>query len=227
MVDSLVEPVLDGEDARHLDSVLRLRPGEEVSVTDGGGGYRLCRYAGRGTLEPAGSPSVSPPRLPALTVAFAPVKGDRPDWAVQKLTELGVDRIVLLRAERSVVRWEGDRAEAQLGRLRRVARAAVMQSRQVWLPEVAGVVTIADLLGEDDLPGEASAAMADMGGSPPWAGLQTVLVGPEGGWSEPERSLAVGPPVGLGPSVLRAETAAVAAGVLLCALRAAVVAPLR
>lgn len=212
--------MLEPEDVHHLDSVLRLRVGESVSATDGRGGLVLCRYGGRGVLEPVGAPVFSPPRSPSLTVGFVPVKGDRPDWAVQKLTELGVDRVVVLRSARSVVRWDGARASAHLSRLCRVARSAVMQSRQVWLPAVEGVLTLADA-GFGD-PG---IAIADMGGAPPWTGLHTVLVGPEGGWTEEERSLAGGAVVGLGGSVLRAETAAVTAGALLGALRAGLVAP--
>jgi 16S rRNA (uracil1498-N3)-methyltransferase len=186
-----------------------------------------------------------------LTVGFVPVKGDRPEWAVQKLTELGVDRIVVLSSERNVVRWEGSRLASHLDRLQRVARAALMQSRQVWLPAVSGVVPVESFLappGNGGSPGSVAAlpagtagelsgagcppgvAVADMAGGPLGREVHTVLVGPEGGWSDEERDAfgrsAVGV-VGLGPAVLRAETAAVAAGVLMTALRAGVVAPVR
>ena len=221
--DSSLE--LGSDDAHHLASVLRLRPGEAVGATDGRGGYLPCRYAGPGRLEPDGPLRREPPRLPALTVGFAPVKGDRPEWAVQKLTELGVDRIVLLDADRGVVRWSGDRAASHLARLEKVARSAVRQSRQVWVPVIEGPVPVRVLLDEaGDSAGSGGVAAAQMGGPPPRPGLHTVLVGPEGGWSAGE--LAAFPAsVGLGPSVLRAETAAVATGVLLSALRAGVVSP--
>ena len=81
---------------------------------------------------------------PRLTVAFAPVKGERPEWVVQKLTELGIDRIVPLRSERSVVRWTGTRGQATVERLRRVAREAAAQCRRVWLPEVCDTVAFAE-----------------------------------------------------------------------------------
>ena len=77
---------------------------------------------------------------PPLTVAVTPPKGDRLEWLVAKCTEVGVDRIVLLEAERSVVRWRGDRADKQLERLRRIAVEASMQSRRVWLPVLEGPV---------------------------------------------------------------------------------------
>lgn len=218
VVDDLARPELDPDDARHLASVLRLRPGEPVGATDGRGGFLPCVYAGAGHLSPDGSVSVSPPRVPVLTVGFVPVKGDRPEWAVQKLTELGVDRIVLLASARSVVRWDGPRASSHLNRLRRVARAALMQSRQVWLPTVEGISPVGDLLAA---PGT---AMADLGGAALTSDLATVLIGPEGGWTDEERGSAPAV-VGLGDGVLRAETAAVAAGVLMTAMRAGLVRP--
>ena len=69
-----------------------------------------------------------------MTIAVAPPKGERLEWLVQKCTEVGVDQLVLLVAERSVVRWDADRAARQLERLRRIAAEAAMQSRRVWLP---------------------------------------------------------------------------------------------
>jgi 16S rRNA (uracil1498-N3)-methyltransferase len=195
-----------------------LRAGETVSVTDGRGGWRRCRYQADGTLVPDDDIQRERRSDPLLTVGFAPTKGDRPEWAVQKLTEVGVDRIVLLRTERGVVRWEGERAGHHLARLQAVVRQAVMQSRQVWVPELVGVEAAAALAGQ---PG---VAVATPGGSPPSLEYPTVLVGPEGGWSTLEAS-AARTVVQLGPSLLRTETAAVAAGVLLTAMRAGVVRP--
>lgn len=242
---------LGPDDAHHLASVLRLRPGEPVGATDGRGGYVACRYAGPGRLEPVGPVETEPARSPALTVGFAPVKGDRPEWAVQKLAEMGVDRIVLLDTDRGVVRWAGGRAASHLARLEKIARAAIRQSRQLWVPTIEGPATVRALLaagagagGVDGAGGCGGAAgvggaggvggsggvggpgvaLAQMGGPPPGPGLHTVLVGPEGGWSPGELE-GPAPVIGLGPSVLRAETAAVAAGVLLSALRAGLVSP--
>lgn len=212
---------LGPEDAHHLASVLRLRPGEAVGATDGRGGYVQCRYAGPGLLEPEGPAEAEPARSPALTVGFAPVKGDRPEWAVQKLTELGVDRIVFLGTDRAVVRWSSDRAASHLARLEKVARAAVRQSRQLWVPAIVGPTALRVLSAGGS---DAGVALAQMGGPPPTPGLHTILVGPEGGWSPAELEESTRE-VGLGPSVLRAETAAVAAGVLLGAMRAGLVRP--
>jgi len=214
-------PPLDPGDAHHLARVLRLRAGEIVTVTDGAGRWRRYRWRavagdrGRqpgtlatGLLEADGPLHVVAAPRPSLTVGFTPVKGDRPEWTVQKLTELGIDRIVPLRAARSVVRWDGARRTQQTERLRRVAREAAMQARRCHVPHIADLCAPGDVVG---------AAMAHFGGAPPDLDHPVVLVGPEGGWSDSELSAA--PTVSLGPLVLRAETAAVAAGVLLGALR--------
>lgn len=210
--------------------MLRLRDGEAVGATDGRGGYVPCAFRAPGALTALGPMVVTPRPAPVLTVGFVPVKGDRPEWAVQKLTELGVDRILLLSSARSVIRWEGSRLESHLERLRRVARSAVMQSRQVWVPEIAGVVPLSSALsGSAPAVGLSGVvAVADPTGGPVLPGIHTVVVGPEGGWSDDEVDLFARrhtPLVSLGPSVLRAETAAVTAGVLMTALRAGLVIP--
>ena len=74
---------------------------------------------------------------PKLTIGFALIKGGRPELVVQKLTELGVDAIVPFTAEHSVARWDANRATRHIERLRRVAREAAMQSRQVRIPRSA------------------------------------------------------------------------------------------
>ncbi len=215
-VDDLDAPVLSREDRHHLERVLRLRAGEELTVSDGVGGWRRCRFGP--SLEPVGEIERDDRPSPRVSVGFAVVKGQRPEWAVQKLTEIGVDRIVPLVTARSVVRWPvGGGAGthgggAHVERLRRVAREAAMQSRRSWLPEVADVTAFADLTAE---PG---AALAHPGGGPPSPAHTVILIGPEGGWDDAE--LRRGPPlVRLGGHVLRTETAAVVAGTLLCALR--------
>jgi 16S rRNA (uracil1498-N3)-methyltransferase len=222
-VDDPGHPVLSDDDAHHLARVLRLRDGEEVIASDGRGRWAQTRWRAGGTLEPlaeAGTVRFEPRAEPALTVAFAPVKGERPEWVVQKLTELGIDRIVPLLSERGVVRWTGERGKATVERLRRVTREAAAQSRRVWLPEVCDTMRFADLptLGE---PGEV--VLAQLSGDRPTASQRVVAVGPEGGWSNGELSSGL-PTVGFGLSVLRAETAAVTAAALLASLRTGTVA---
>lgn len=216
VVADVTAPVLAADDRHHLERVRRLRGGDLLSVTDGAGTWRWCRLGD--DLDPAGPVRLDPAPEPPVTVAFALVKGERPELVVQKLTELGVDRIVPFLAERSVVRWVPEKAARNLERLRRVALEAAMQSRRTWLPEVAEVATFDEVAA---LPG---AAGADLDGGPPSLSRPVLLVGPEGGWSPSERS-ALPAAVGLGPTVLRAETAAITGAALLCALRSGVVEP--
>jgi 16S rRNA (uracil1498-N3)-methyltransferase len=222
--------VLSDEDLHHLDRVLRLRDGEEVVAGDGCGRWARTVWRGRAQLEPCqGAPGVGGDGSvqqeerdqPELTVAFAPVKGERPEWVVQKLTELGVDRIVPLRTQRSVVRWTGARAVAAVERLRRVAREGAAQCRRVWLPEVTDPISFAEL-GSLGSPGEV--VLAQLSGDRPTSAQHVVAVGPEGGWSSEELASGL-PTVGFGLSVLRAETAAVTAGALMVSLRTGTVAP--
>ncbi|MCU0269870.1 MAG: 16S rRNA (uracil(1498)-N(3))-methyltransferase [Acidimicrobiales bacterium] len=210
-VEDLASPSLAAEDAHHLGRVLRLHDGEPVSACDGRGSWRWCRWREPG-LEVVGPVLHQAAAAPTLTVGFCVPKGDRPEWIVQKLTELGIDRIVPLHAERSVVRWGSDRAGRNVERLRRVAHEAAMQSRRLHLPEVTALMAVGEA---DRLP---DVALAAPGGGLLDLAHPTVLVGPEGGWSPGE--LADGAPtVGLGAAVLRVETAAIAVGALLTALR--------
>jgi 16S rRNA (uracil1498-N3)-methyltransferase len=215
-VDDLDRPELADQDRHHLERVLRLRPGDPLTVSDGRGRWRAVRLGA--ALEPAGEVIEVPAPEPALTVAFAPVKGERPEWVVQKLTELGIDEIRPFLAARSVVRWEGERAESQATRLRRVAREAAGQCRRSRLPVVHPVVLFTEIVSLD------GAALAVPGGAPPSLARPTIAVGPEGGWDDAERAAGL-PDVALGRHVLRAETAAVTAGGLLAALREGLVGP--
>lgn len=217
-VTDLERPELSAHDRHHLERVLRVAVGDPLTVSDGRGAWRACRFGGR-VLELAGPIEHVPPARPALTIGFALVKGERPEWVTQKLTELGVDRIVPFAAARSVVRWDAARASRNRDRLATVAREAAMQSRQCWLPDVEPITTFGALASR---PG---AAMADRTGGPPTLDLPVVLVGPEGGWSDAEREQAL-PLVALSDAVLRADTAAVVAGALLTALRDGLVGPL-
>ena len=228
-VDDPAAPVLTDDDAHHLGRVLRLRPGEEVIAADGRGRWARTTWRGDPSLELVhdapgvggdGKVQTERPAVPALTVAFAPVKGERPEWVVQKLTELGIDRIVPLLSERSVVRWSGARGRTTVEKLRRVAREAAAQCRRVWLPEITETVRFSEL---PQLGGAGEVVLAQLSGDRPSLHQHVVAVGPEGGWSTDE--LAAGlPTVGFGLSVLRAETAAVTAGALLASLRTGTVA---
>ncbi|WP_419850289.1 16S rRNA (uracil(1498)-N(3))-methyltransferase [Candidatus Poriferisocius sp.] len=216
-VDDLECPELRDEDLHHLTRSLRLRPGDTFTASDGAGSWRICRMGSvpEGEVEPVGEVVFVEAAQPPLTIGFALIKGGRPELVVQKLTELGVDAIVPFTAEHSVVRWEADRATRHTERLRRVAREAAMQSRQVRLPEIGEPTDFATLA---TYPG---AIRADITGNAPSLDHPTVLIGPEGGWSETERHQLGA--IRINSSVLRSETAAITTAALLTALRDGVI----
>jgi 16S rRNA (uracil1498-N3)-methyltransferase len=232
LVDDLAAPELGDDAAHHLGRVLRLRAGDEVCAADGAGGWRSCRFDGRDALEPLGDVQHQPAPAYPVTVAFALVKGDKPELVVQKLTELGVDRIVPFAARRSVVRWDAARAVKHLERMRRVAVEACAQSRRLWLPTVGwgdpgvGSGENAVLATLDELVADGAVA-SDAGGRAPTEQDRAVVVGPEGGWADGELDTSSGSAerIALGEHVLRAETAAITAGVVLTTLRAGLVRP--
>lgn len=221
LVDSLDGLAADDELTRHLWTARRLKPGTAVSVTDGLGSWRLARLGGPGELIPDGAVQTVATPDP-VSVAFAPVKGERPEWCVQKLTEVGVDRIVVLQTDRSVVRWKGDRGRGQVAKLARVAKAALEQCRRVWLPTIVGPCTLDELIGSvesvTDLVVDRPWVRADGSGRQASTEDRSLLIGPEGGFTPREQSL-VTEAISLGPHVMRAETAAMVGGAQLVALR--------
>lgn len=202
-VESLHDPVLSADDDHHLRRVLRLRVEETISLSDGAGRWATAAL-GDGHLRVTSEINeVAATR--SVTIAASIPKGDRLEWMVQKLTELGVDSIVLVECERSVVRLRAEREAKQLDRLARIAREAAMQSRRVRLPSIA-TATFADVAG---LP---AVALAEPGGGVLPDSVDTILIGPEGGFTDAELAVAA-PRVALSPTILRVETAAMVAAV--------------
>jgi 16S rRNA (uracil1498-N3)-methyltransferase len=230
---ALDDDVTLADDAgHHLSRVRRVRAGETLTAADGGGRWRpyaiVSVRPGALELHAQGAPVVEPQLEPRLVVAFALTKGKKPDLAVQKLTELGVDDVTLLSTRRSVPRWSGSRVDAALTRLRRIAREAAAQCRRARLPEVHGVLPVTDLRGRPGL------VVADPAGeelarvpAPP-GGEWVLVVGPEGGFDADEAAALTTSAehreeparLRLGPHVLRAETAAIAGAAALATRRA-------
>jgi 16S rRNA (uracil1498-N3)-methyltransferase len=141
---------LSGPEGRHAVTVRRHRVGEEILLTSGDGRWArgpIVQLKGRDSLTLAvAAAGRQPPPNPVITVVQALPKGDRAELAVELLTEVGVDRIVVWQARRCVARWGTDKVERGLARWRRTAAEAAKQSRRVWLPEVAGPVDLAGLV---------------------------------------------------------------------------------
>ncbi len=212
-VDDISCPELHDDDLRHLTKSLRLKDGESVSVSDGAGKWRMCTFRTNAGLEIVGDLFTENVPMPELTIALSPVKSDRTDLAVEKMTEIGIDTVMVLSPlRRSVVRWDNEKARHHVERLSRIARNASMQSRRVFLPKIVGPISLKEALSLPD------AAVADPEGDVDIAQCSVVVIGPEGGFDAEERESA---PVlvGLGGSVLRAETAAIVAATLMVAHR--------
>ncbi|MCZ7526960.1 MAG: 16S rRNA (uracil(1498)-N(3))-methyltransferase [Acidimicrobiia bacterium] len=215
---------VDGDEGHHLQRVRRLRVGERVTAADGDGRWRAYEVSDSSPgclgLAAAGPVREEPRPRPGLAVAFALTKGGHPELVVQKLTELGVDRILPVTAARSVARWQGERATEGVGRLRRVVRAAAAQCRRARLPEVEDLAPLCSLAGHPavvvaDRAGDPLGALA-----PPAGGEWLVVVGPEGGVEASEvEALSPVATLRVGPHVLRAETAALAVAAALTTRR--------
>ncbi len=210
---------LTPEQARHLVAVLRLQPGAAIEVFDGRGA-RYRAVLGEGELELGPALSADARQLDVVLVQ-ALARGEKMDLVVQKATELGAARIVPLASERAVVRLEEGRARARAGRWRRIAQEAARQCGRADVPgvdEPCGWDDVLSLLHEDTgrrgLLLDPSSRELRLGEAARGAPRLLLAVGPEGGFSAPERERAVGEgllAVSLGRRVLRSETAGLAA----------------
>ncbi|MHA6326237.1 16S rRNA (uracil(1498)-N(3))-methyltransferase [Roseivivax sp. CAU 1753] len=215
--------VLDRDQAHYLFGVMRLAPGDQVTVFNGRDGEWRAQVAEagkrRGVLlcRVQTAPQWLPPDL---WLVFAPVKKARTDFIVEKAVEMGVRRLVPVATDfTNSERIRQDRLQAH-------AREAAEQCGAVYVPEVAALQKLSALLDgwdaarhlmfcdETQAGGSLSARaglFADAPAAVPWA----VLIGPEGGFSEAERArlhrMEGAHVAGLGPRILRADTAAVAA----------------
>ena len=208
-------PFLNDDDFHHLAKVLRLRSGESVSVSDGRGSWRICTYEMSAALAIDDSVVHIETNLRSLTVAFSVTKNDKPDLVIQKLTELGIDHIVPIITERSIVRWDSDKGAKNQARWQKIAREAAMQSRSVFLPTIHEVYPSIEKFVDTYGP---NIAVADPEGEALTANFTTLVIGPEGGFTHQEMDL-MPQRVSLPGGILRAETAAVAAGVMLSHMR--------
>jgi 16S rRNA (uracil1498-N3)-methyltransferase len=203
-VDDPLNPRLSDTDEHHLRKVLRAKVGEEIVVTNGAGAWTFAEVE-TGGLRRVFDLCVDRAK-PETTLYLAPLKGDRSEWAVAKATELGITRIVPLLSERVVVKFKGEAKEKTLRRWQRIALESAGQCRRTYDLVIEPPLRVADV--------PLNVAVADVEVTGTWDGLTAVAIGPEGGWAphEWESSRRF---VGLGQTVLRSETAALAVATLL------------
>lgn len=212
------ELTLDGTEAHHLAHVLRIAPGAEVTLFDGEGTEATAEVLRVGkrevTLRPFSAAEVPEPLPVPLTLTVAPPKGDRFRWLVEKSTELGVTRLVPLLTRRTVV----DPRDGKLDKLRQTVIAACKQSGRSRLMDITDPIKLESFLAT---PAESARRVLLHPGGPPLGALDfagtagvTLLIGPEGGFTneEVEQATAAGAGIAsLGRTILRTETAGIAA----------------
>ena len=221
-VTSIQPPEISGSDAHHLRDVLRLKAGDPLELLDGSGKVYdariveinkeriICRSI-------SSRPAETEPRL-KITLAQAIPKSSKMDFIIEKCTELGVNKIIPLLTERTV------KMAAKLERWRKIAKSAAQQSGRCIIPEIAEPLKFGQFLklrGQYDLAliaweGEKENTLKKSLQSPllPPIPQILVLIGPEGGFTSQEIELAKAAgftPVSLGKTILRTETAGLAA----------------
>jgi 16S rRNA (uracil1498-N3)-methyltransferase len=210
-----LEVTLDGAQANYLGAVLRLGAGAEIKAFDDRTGEWLARISEAGKRKFAlriERKLREREAMPDIWLVFAPIKRGRIDWLVEKATELGAASLMPVITRRTIV----DRLN--LERLRAHAVEAAEQCERTALPELTEPQKLDSVLR--DWPAGRTLYFADEAGGTPLAdaveaGRAGILIGPEGGFTDEERTAiaAVGAarPVSLGPRILRADTAAIAA----------------
>jgi 16S rRNA (uracil1498-N3)-methyltransferase len=206
---------LDPTQANYLGNVLRSRVGGELLLFDGHSGEWLARIAEAAkkrmtlTVERRTRDAEA---VPDVWLAFAPVKRAQTDWLVEKATELGAARLLPVITQRTIAE------RVKLERLQAIAIEAAEQCGRTRLPEIAGPLRLTQLIEGRDAARRLY--FADESGGGQTAGAFSpapalILIGPEGGFTDEERSLIRAAPnatpISLGPRILRAETAALAA----------------
>ncbi len=206
---------LDPGQANYLGNVMRLGVGAEVLLFDGEHGEWVARVGDVGKKRMTlvvEERSRDQEDVPDLTLAFAPVKRAQTDWLVEKATELGIARLQPVVTQRTIVE------RVKLERLQSIAIEAAEQCNRTTLPDISEPVSLKAFLASHD-PARALYFADENGGEPAAAtfrpGAATILTGPEGGFTEDERAAIRAQPrcsaIGLGPRILRAETAGIAA----------------
>jgi len=205
---------LDPAQANYLGNVLRLELGASLLVFDGTSGEWLARISATGkkrmslTIERL---TRQPEIIPDVWLAFAPIKRTQTDWLVEKATELGAARLVPVMTQRTVAE------RVRLDRLESIAIEAAEQCGRTRVPQTAEPMPLRQFVEKRD-PAR-HFYFADEGGGDPMAaafheGPAVILIGPEGGFTEDERAFvraSGASAISLGPRILRAETAALAA----------------
>ena len=207
--------VVTGDDYAYLFRARRLAVGDPVWLFDGAGRQAPAQVTSVGPTTATltvGAVEQAATSGPRVTVLQALVKGERMDWCLEKLVEVGVDEIVVCETERTVVKLDPDRRQSRHQRHCALAAAAARQCGRADVPSVIAALPLAQALARVDA---AVRRVADPSGAPlapahAAAPSVALLIGPEGGLAPAELAAAAAAgfvAVSLGPTILRAETA--------------------
>jgi len=216
------ELAITGDEHHYLGRVRRARVGDALELVDGAGRRAeatIARMTAAETVVHVAAIEALADAAPRVRVLVPLIKGDRMDACLEKLVEVGADELVVWPAARSVVKLDGARRDARLAHYAATALAAARQSGRAAVP----AVELADSLGAAlaALPADSARLVLDPlaeRGALPAAAHVTLASGPEGGLAPAEHDALAAArfaPLGLGPRVLRAETAPVIAVALL------------
>lgn len=210
--------IVRGDEHHYLSRVRRARVGDALELVDGAGQRAAATIASirehETTLRVEAVETIAD-ALPRVRVLVPPIKGDRMDTCIEKLVEVGVDDIVVWPAARAVVRLQGARRAARVGHYVALAQAAARQSGRASVPHVSAAESLAAAIA--GLPPDGARVVLDPAadrGEWPNADDVTLISGPEGGLAPDELDALAAAgfvSLGLGPRVLRAETAPVIA----------------
>lgn len=220
LADSVAGSVVElvGEEARHAASVVRIRVGERIRVSDGANECieGVVTTADKHCVEVmVESRVLLPPNQLRVVVAQALAKGDSASIAVELLTEVGVDEIIPWSALRSIAKWDEEKKDKGVARWRSVAREACKQSRRIDIPKIDQIHSTRELVARIEVS-DCAIVLHESGEEPisgiaiPSEGVVLLVVGPEGGIDESELELfrSAGAHVAvLGPTVLRSAHA--------------------
>jgi 16S rRNA (uracil1498-N3)-methyltransferase len=200
---------------RHARAVLRLRAGDPIVLFNGHGGEYAARLGAASRADVERFDAIERESPLDLTLVQALISMDKLDWVIEKAVELGATRIVIAATERSVIKLDGERLAKRLARWRDLVIAACCQCGRNRLPALRFAADLKAALAAADgaqkllLTPRAARSLSACAAQP-----TVIVVGPEGGFSATEEAFAQQQgftPVGLGPRVLRTETAGLAA----------------
>lgn len=220
------ELIVVGESARHISKVMRMEIGDEIIIVQDGTAF-VCTIQSidQDVLVKQTGKTIPSPEMPVqITIACGLPKGDKLDFITQKGTELGMHSLIPFTAERSIVKWDEKKGAKKTERLQKIAQEAAEQSHRTHIPQVSNPVSFKQLVSqienydvvfvadEENAKSAERTRFADKLKKVYDSKLKSILIifGPEGGISRNEASVlkeAGAETIGLGPRILRAETA--------------------